>query len=297
MFHDLEREFWKNVATRTPLYGADSPGSLFHPDASWNMGKFETMLDIIDKDKLPGVTSPYLYFGSYGALFGWHTEDIDLPSINYLHFGRPKLWYGVPHSDSATFEDLAFKAVPHESCRQFTRHKEHMFHPKILESKGVKVYRAIQKANEFIITFPKAFHAGWNLGFNCAEAVNFAFPEWVPYGMKSESCSCGTLTMPVTMNVPSLLLDVKEKWPEQFSKIPGGEKLLKEHMDEAIEGRTQKEKVEEKESSLPTRMGRMAGRMAGRMTGRMTARQFTTPDRGVKRKSSSSRNGKKRKHS
>ena len=47
VYDDLERDFWKNIANRTPIYGADSPGSLFHEDASWNMGKFETMLDVL----------------------------------------------------------------------------------------------------------------------------------------------------------------------------------------------------------------------------------------------------------
>lgn len=32
------------------------------------------------------------------------------------------------------------------------------------------------------MTFPKAYHAGFSLGFNCGEAVNFALLDWFSFG-------------------------------------------------------------------------------------------------------------------
>ena len=37
----------------------------------------------------------------------------------------------------------------------------------------------VQYPGEFIVTFTGAFHSGFNWGFNLAEAVNFAIPEWL----------------------------------------------------------------------------------------------------------------------
>lgn len=54
--------------------------------------------------------------------------------------------------------------------------------PQILMEHGIPVYRTDQRAGEFIVTFPRAYHAGFNQGFNFAEAVNFALPAWVKVG-------------------------------------------------------------------------------------------------------------------
>jgi len=44
---------------------------------------------------------------------------------------------------------------------------------------GLEVFKLEQRPGEFIVTFPRAYHASVNHGFNCSESVHFAPPEWV----------------------------------------------------------------------------------------------------------------------
>ena len=79
-----------------PLYGADLQGTLTDPGVrEWNLNHLHTILDqVVDTYgvSIPGVNTAYLYFGMWKTTFAWHTEDMDLYSINYLHFGAPKSW-------------------------------------------------------------------------------------------------------------------------------------------------------------------------------------------------------------
>lgn len=52
----------------------------------------------------------------------------------------------------------------------------------VMQARGVPVHRLVHQEGSFVITFPNAYHSGFNTGFNCAEAVNFGPPNWLPYG-------------------------------------------------------------------------------------------------------------------
>lgn len=56
--------------------------------------------------------------------------------------------------------------------------------PGRLKENGVRVVACDQRPGEFVVTFPKAYHSGFNHGFNFNEAVNFALPDWLPSGLE-----------------------------------------------------------------------------------------------------------------
>lgn len=101
---ELESHYWKTLTFAAPMYGADMPGSLFDDSTtSWNVAKLPNLLDVLGQ-KVPGVNTAYLYLGMWKATFAWHLEDVDLYSINYIHFGAPKQWYSISQADARRFE-------------------------------------------------------------------------------------------------------------------------------------------------------------------------------------------------
>lgn len=191
--HDerVERQFWKQLAQgHGAFYGADMLGSLFDADAAWNMARLDNLLQALPR--VVGINEPYLYWGSWRAMFAWHVEDKDLFSINYLHFGEPKSWYGINPELADFFEGYcqSFFDVESRVCGEFLRHKFCMVDPAELSKHQIVVQRTTQRVGEFVVTFPRAYHAGFNHGFNCAEAVNFAFESWLDTGDAARVCTC-----------------------------------------------------------------------------------------------------------
>ena len=202
---DVEREFWRLVETITEMveveYGADihstSHGSGFptieknpldaYSTDPWNLNILplhpESLFNHIKSD-ISGMTVPWLYVGMCFSTFCWHNEDHYSYSANYQHFGATKTWYGIPGADAERFEEAMKQAVPElfETQPDLLFQLVTLLPPDQLKKAGVNVYALDQRAGQFVVTFPQAYHAGFNHGFNFNEAVNFAPHDWEPFG-------------------------------------------------------------------------------------------------------------------
>ncbi|KAH8372668.1 hypothetical protein KR009_002381 [Drosophila setifemur] len=235
-YEDLERKYWKNITYISPLYAADVKGSLSDDDLNvWNIGRLDTILNLVNTDYniiIDGVNTAYLYFGMWKSSFAWHTEDMDLYSINYLHFGAPKTWYAIPPAYGRRLEKLANEtfAENYQECNAYLRHKMTMISPKVLRQHNIPYNKITQEAGEIMITFPFGYHAGFNHGFNGAESTNFASKRWIEYGKRASICKCRSDMVKISMEtfVRRFQPDRYENWlrgkdfgchPEEPGKI------------------------------------------------------------------------------
>ena len=133
---------------------------------------------------VPGITSPMLYVGMMFSSFCWHVEDHFLYAFNYLHYGANKTWYGIPGSAAQKFEKLARAKFPglFSINPKILECLVTMINPRLLIDNDVPVYRMTHEPGTYMITFPRAYHAGFNHGFNFAESTNFAPGSWIPWG-------------------------------------------------------------------------------------------------------------------
>uniref|UniRef100_A0A8C0WD00 [histone H3]-trimethyl-L-lysine(4) demethylase n=1 Tax=Castor canadensis TaxID=51338 RepID=A0A8C0WD00_CASCN len=206
----VEKEFWRLVSSIeedvTVEYGADihskefgsgfpvsnseqalSPEEQEYAASGWNLNVMpvldQSVLCHINAD-ISGMKVPWLYVGMVFSAFCWHIEDHWSYSINYLHWGEPKTWYGVPSLAAEHLEEVMKRLTPElfDSQPDLLHQLVTLMNPNILMSHGVPVVRTNQCAGEFVITFPRAYHSGFNQGYNFAEAVNFCTADWLPTG-------------------------------------------------------------------------------------------------------------------
>lgn len=57
-----------------------------------------------------------------------------------------------------------------------------MIHPQQLIPRGIKVYRTVQNAREFVVVFSSTFTETVSTGYSIAESLHFATPDWLPIG-------------------------------------------------------------------------------------------------------------------
>ncbi|KAL6840363.1 hypothetical protein ACP4OV_030173 [Aristida adscensionis] len=200
---DHEALFWRAAADRpvSVEYASDMPGSGFGPpvplprhqpaadvgETPWNMrGVARSPGSLLQfmREEVPGVTSPMLYVAMTFSWFAWHVEDHDLHSLNYLHSGASKTWYGVPRDAALAFEEVVRVhgyggEVNSLETFALLGDKTTVMSPEVLVESGIPCCRLVQNAGEFVVTFPGSYHCGFSHGFNCGEASNIATPEWL----------------------------------------------------------------------------------------------------------------------
>jgi len=158
------------------------------------------------------------------------------------------------------------------SCPQFLRHKSYFASPSVLSQSSCRPNTLVQRAGEFVVTFPRGYHAGFNLGLNCAESVNFALESWIELGRKAKACKCVDFrfvlkynlgasfhkSRSVRIDVDQLLSDRERERLEQLQAIPDtvaidNRKLTarkRKHEETTIESKGKKLKVS-KDKSTP----------------------------------------------
>jgi len=180
--------------------GVDAKERAHYANHAWNLNNLpvlrESVLSHINTG-ISGMMVPWVYVGMCFSTFCWHVEDHWTYSINYNHWGEKKIWYGVAGEDAEEFDRIVNESVP-ELFRELEpllkyyggvlfvgeqpdllHHMTTAINPRFLIERGLKVYTVHQNAGEFVVTFPRAYHSGFNEGFNFAEAVNFAPPDWL----------------------------------------------------------------------------------------------------------------------
>uniref|UniRef100_W5LRD3 [histone H3]-trimethyl-L-lysine(4) demethylase n=1 Tax=Astyanax mexicanus TaxID=7994 RepID=W5LRD3_ASTMX len=195
----VEKEFWRLVSTIeedvTVEYGADiaskdfgsgfpvkngsfkvTPDEEHYVTSGWNLNN----MPVLDSSVLTHITAdicgmklPWLYVGMCFSSFCWHIEDHWSYSINYLHWGEPKTWYGAPGYAAEQLEMVMKKLAPElfESQPDLLHQLVTIMNPNLLMEHGVPIYRTNQ-----------SYHSGFNQGFNFAEAVNFCTVDWMSLG-------------------------------------------------------------------------------------------------------------------
>ena len=129
---EVETLYWKAHVDKpfSVEYANDMPGSAFDQtggvhgkkhgkkeigdavtvgETEWNMrgvSRSKGSLLKYMKEEIPGVTSPMVYISMLFSWFAWHVEDHDFHSLNYMHMGASKTWYGVPKDAAVAFEDV-----------------------------------------------------------------------------------------------------------------------------------------------------------------------------------------------
>jgi jumonji domain-containing protein 2 len=207
-FSEVERKFWKNLTFNAPLCGhPQHVDTLFSENVSrdeWNLSRWATA----DWNLLSGmgdngrdINGSKVQFSSWKSTTPLQTAPMDMYRVSYIHFGAAKTWYSIPPAEAAAVERAATEHYPDlaKRCDHPLRHCSSLLNPQLLSRTAAglgsmkqqgsgTVVQTVQKAGEFIVLLPAAFHFGFTHGYNCSESIDIAPKAWVPAGASANVC-------------------------------------------------------------------------------------------------------------
>lgn len=224
-----EKVFRFNYAADLPVnkYGSGFPTVKQHKKYGshpFNFNNFNdqkrSLLAFCKGKDISGINIPWFYLGMLYSSFCWHYEDLMMYSLNYMHEGAGKIWYSISPEHREKFEKVAgkkFRQLKKEDPN-FLFNINSMISPDYLTKHGVPVTKTHQKPGEFILTFPGGYHAGFSLGFNAAEAVNFTAPTWLDWADKAMKIYMKSREKVPVIPMQWLILETDYKLPKQVAK-------------------------------------------------------------------------------
>lgn len=176
------------------MYTVDNEESMYPTNFPfWRIDKLQSKDSIIHGtgEEVKGINTSYVYIGMQYSTFPAHIEDSGLASMNLLHSGMPKMWYGVGSANGQKLEQLVQMHTPKDiDCDFIIRHKYVLIPPILLSKNNIEFSKVEQHPGEIIVAVYNAYHQGFNFGLNYAEATKYATPNWSTYYNNVQNCTC-----------------------------------------------------------------------------------------------------------
>ncbi|KAI1727721.1 jmjN domain-containing protein [Ditylenchus destructor] len=168
---ELERHYWRNITFGEPIYGADTPGTLYDPDVKhFNMKKLGTILDLLRENKVqyPNefiITFPKGYhmgfntdfaldrwidFGKNASICHCRIDKVEIDMSPFMKKYRPDeyekwfdYWYGERHSALGPRKKKSKKLMTPE-----VKPQEMTVHDPTLAQRNSRIARAKQNVKD-----------------------------------------------------------------------------------------------------------------------------------------------------
>ncbi|XP_017711432.1 PREDICTED: lysine-specific demethylase 5C-like [Rhinopithecus bieti] len=171
-----------------PTHSGKSLTQQEYATSGWNLNVMpvldQSVLCHINAD-ISGMKVPWLYVGMVFSAFCWHIEDHWSYSINYLHWGEPKTWYGVPSLAAEHLEEVMKRLTPElfDSQPDLLHQLVTLMNPNTLMSHGVPVVTPLSQCRPTVyymsdhtcIRMP-VMNSCWKYGMNDNEPANVYSP-------------------------------------------------------------------------------------------------------------------------